>query len=290
MAIGSFFLAIEDAKVIRKGLYLNAEIGTEVLGENEILRIRLRHADKRFVLTLLSDFQIYSLMKIVEIKRKSMQIIVGVILAKDINSVIHKNALEMLMEKIIPLKMEPNEKLTTFLHENFSEYFERPEFILDKKEIEKRLSGRVKILNKAGKFDEANKFLDKIKKIPKKLYRAHNSAENAMQHNDFEKSIKDFQTAQKFAAELEEFELVGMYKAKIQLARKTPALLKKREDLVERALNGLRSDQFSKAQHNFKKAAEVSEELLDSRHSEEYALKAQALAEFIKIDKKFKKR
>jgi hypothetical protein len=289
MALGSFFLAIEDAKVIRKAIYLHADLGSEILGENEILRIRLRHADKRFVLTLLSEFQIYSTVKIVDIKRKTMQLISGVILEKDINSIIHKNALEMFMEKITPLKTESNEKLETYLRDTFSEYFERPEFVLDKKEIEKRLSERVKELNKAGKFDEANKFLDKIKKIPKKLYKAHNNAENAMQHNDFERSIKEFQTAIKYATELKEHELVGMYKAKIQLARKTPALLKKRDDLIEQALNGLRSDQFSKAQRSFKRAAEVSEELLDSRSSEEYALKAQALAEFIKIDKKFKR-
>ena len=111
-----------------------------------------------------------------------------------------------------------------------------------------------------------------------------------MLNNDFERSIKEYQIAIKFATELKEHELVGMYQAKIQLARKTPALLKKREDLVDQALNGLRSDQFSKAQRSFKRAAEASEELLDSRSAEEYSLKAQALAEFIKIDKKFKKK
>ena len=289
MALGSFFLAIEDGKVIRKAKYLHAEIGSEILGENEILRIRLRHADKRFVLTLLNEFQIYSILKIVDIKRKTMQIIAGIILEKDINSIIHKNALEMFLEKTTPLKTESNEKLEEFLRDTFVEYFERPEFVLDKKEIEKRLSERVKELNKSGKFEEANKFLDKIKKIPKKLYKAHSNAEKALQSNDFERSIREFQIAIKFAIELKEHELAGMYRAKIQLARKTPALLKKRDDLIEQALNGLRSDQFTKAQRSFKRAAEVSEELLDSHSAEEYALKAQALAEFIKIDKKFKK-
>lgn len=52
-------------------------------------------------------------------------------------------------------------------------------------------------------------------------------------------------------------------------------------------MKGLRTDNFKKAQINFMKAAEVSEELMDARRAEEYALKARALAEYVNVDRQF---
>jgi len=86
---------------------------------------------------------------------------------------------------------------------------------------------------------------------------------------------------------LGEKDLESMYKGKIQLAKKTPDLLKKCESLVEQAVNALKKGLFEKAQRAFKKAGDISEELMDSNHAEEYSLKAKALAEYNLVDKKY---
>jgi tetratricopeptide (TPR) repeat protein len=158
----------------------------------------------------------------------------------------------------------------------------------DMKELEKSLSERVKTLNLKGKFEEANALLDKMKKIPLKLIESYKNAEDAIKKQDYEKAEREFEEAKRFAEELDEKDLAKMLKSRAQMSRKIPDFLKKREDYLNRAMQGLRSDKFEEAQKNFQLASDVSKELMDSRRAEEYGLKAKALAEYVKIDRKFR--
>ncbi|MHA1584755.1 MAG: hypothetical protein ACTSVU_00675 [Promethearchaeota archaeon] len=287
MPLGNFLFIIDQGKLIRNLQFIADPSQLITIGDNEILRIRTGHADKKYVLTILPDFQILSYKKEWDIKRRIVEIIGGVILEKDVNSSIHKDALEMFVTQMSLMKDETNEVISAKLPGAFTEFFDKPQFILDKKDLEKRLSEKVKDLNKKGKFNQANKLLAKIKKIPNKLYLAHDSGEKAYNRKDFDKAIKEYKFAKKWAGELEERELVSMYKTKIDLAKKTPTLLKKLDDSVENALDSLRNDQFAKAQKWFKRASEIAEKLMDSRHAEEYSLKAKALAEYVNVSKQF---
>jgi hypothetical protein len=49
--------------------------------------------------------------------------------------------------------------------------------LLNQSELEARLKDRVKKLNQQGKFDEAKEMLDLMKKVPKKLFDANQSAQ-----------------------------------------------------------------------------------------------------------------
>ncbi len=289
MALGSFFFVVENGQISRKVIYLSEESLKVEIGDNEFLRIRTGHSDKAYVLTLLPDAQLFTYKKEIDIKRQLVEIIGGVILERDVNSAIHKDSLKMFVEKMTQFKDKPNSDLIILIEQRHPQFFDKPQFILDKKEVEKRLTDKVKVLNKKGKFDEANALLDKMKKIPKKLYSAHETAEKALKNQDFEKAEREYANAKKHADNLGEKELVLMYKSKINLARKTPSLIKKRDEFVNKAMSSLKSADFTKAQRFFKKASDTSEELMDSIHAEEFALKAKALAEYVKVDKKFRR-
>ncbi len=288
MALGSFVLIGDQTKIMKKVIYNHLEQDSTLLNEDTVLKIRMRHQSKSLVLTIGNQFQYLSYVKQIDVKRDTIQIVGGIILSKEMNSAVHQDAVEMFTERLISSYNKNDSDLLDLCKKYFQELFDQPQLILDRKELEKRLSERVKSLNKEGNFDEAKKLLNKIEKIPLKLYAAHEIAERSMNEEDFDRALKEYQNAKRFAMELEEAPLIQMYSTKIKLAKKTPSLLKKREKLVKNALDGLRSDNFTKAQKNFKRAAEVSERLMDPRRFEEFSLKAQALAEYVKVEKKYK--
>ncbi len=291
MAYGSFFLILNpNAKIEKKIFFFEDESPIKKkLEDNVLLRIRMGHSDKNFVLNYFPGFQVYSYKYEMREKGKNYIFIGGVILDKEENSVYHKDAIKAFVMKMVDNRNKNEEELKKSLIEFHPIHFQKPHIILDKKEVEKRLSERVKSLNVEGKFDEANELLAKMKKIPKKLYKTHEIAEKALRSGDYDKAEKEFENAKKYANDLGEKDLVSMYKGKIQLAKKTPTLLKKRDAFIDQALDALRKDSFDKAQRAFKKAGDISEELMDSMRAEEYSLKAKALAEYVKVDKKFSK-
>ncbi|MHA1674297.1 MAG: hypothetical protein ACTSYI_11805 [Promethearchaeota archaeon] len=277
----------QNSKIGKKVVYNAPNSPYIFLDDNELLKIRMGHSDKKFVLTILPEYQFYSIKKDVRVKRDTIQLILGVILGKDEEASMHREPLKMFMEQMMDLYEKEEKDILPALKEAFSKYFDQPELILDKQDVEARLSKHIKEMTKEGKFDEATVLLNKIKKIPKKLYKAHDNAEAALKRKDFEKSTREFENAKNYAAELDEQELVKMYYSKIAYVKRIPALLKKRKSLINKAMDGLRTDHFDKAQKNFKKAAEVSEELMDAKKSEEYRLKARALAEYVNVDRQF---
>ena len=290
MSLGAFFLLVNQNSKIGKKVVYNAPNSPYIfLDDNELLKIRMGHSDKKFVLTILPEYQFYSIKKDVRVKRDTIQLILGVILGKDDEAAIHREPLKMFMEQMMDLYEQEEEAIQPVLKEAFSKYFDQPELILDRQDVKARLSARIKDMNKEGNFDEATLLLNKIvkKKVPSKLYKAHENAEAALKRKDFEKATREFENAKKYAAELEEHELVKMYSSKMAYIKRIPALLKKRESLLNQAMDGLRTDHFGKAQKFFKEAAEVSEELMDAQKSEEYALKARALAEYVNVDRQF---
>ena len=97
-----------------------------------------------------------------------------------------------------------------------------------------------------------------------------------------------YNDAIRFAKSLGEFELANMYRQKIKLTKEMPELIAQRDGIVQIAKESLRSDNFKTAADNYVKAAEISRKLMDPHHTEEFSLKAKALAEYAQIEERFK--
>lgn len=289
MSLGLFFIVVKAGNIERKAIFSPEGLpDDQLLGENAEIRVRMGHQDKRQLSTILPESQIFSISKQIDIRRTIYSLIIGVILTKEEDSVGFRDLLERYLDELEEGFEKPEEDLKKLLKEIYDDIFTQKQMAFDRTALEKRLSERAKELNKSGKFEEATEVLDKLKKIPKKLQRIHSSAENALQNREYERAVRDFNAAKKLAEEIYEDDLAKMYTAKIQLANKTPALLKKREKYLKDAMDNLRNDRFDRSQRAFKKAADVSEELMDLRGAEEFNLKARALAEYVKADRKYK--
>jgi len=246
------------------------------------------HSDKKYVLTVCADYQIYSIKETIKEGKTQLEFYGGITLSKDDeNAGSFKDALQLYINQMMELKSKSVPEIKDSLKDAFAQYFQAPKSGFDQKELEKRLMDRVKTLNTKGKFDAANQLIDKMKKIPPKLGQAFRNAENAVKHGEYKEAEKEFETATRYAEELEEKDLVKLFKERTQLARRIPDLLKKKDENVERALQSMRNDNFNDAEKFFKQASEICRDLMDTRHAEEYGLKAKALSEYNKVDKKF---
>lgn len=290
MPFGCFFLIFLESKLEKKVLYV-LEGSPEVrIGDNELLKIRSGHLEKKFLLTPLSNYQFYSIKEELKENKQTRSFIGGIILSKDEEQ---STGLKDPLQGFLNQMMEERNKNLDILQESiknaYETSFQQKKDILDIKELEKRLTDKVKALTIKGKFDDANLLLDKMKKIPNRLMAAYQAGEECVKRKDYEKAEKEYENAAKLAEELDEKDLVKFFKDRAKIARRIPDLLKRREDYLSSALQSLRNDNFMEASKFFKLAGEVSSELMDSRHAEEYTLKAKILGEYVKVDSKFKK-
>jgi tetratricopeptide (TPR) repeat protein len=290
MPVGCFLIEIDSkskAKIIQT-YYENPDESIELDG-NLILELRMGLSEKRLFTLLKSDFSIVSYLADFRREKEHMNLITGVVLSR-VSGDDPNNFLESIkmVSDIMIKSLSTNDKIS--LENIFQEYFETPSIVLNQKELENRLKNRVKKLNQSGKFDEAKKLLDKIKKIPKKLFKANKSGEMALKEKNFERAEFEFKKAYKFAQQLkEEKDLANTLLNKAKLVKQIPKLLEKRDKILDEAKKSLRIDRLDLAYKFFMEAGEISKKLLDPRGAEEYKLKAEALQKYNEIHKKFHK-
>ena len=112
----------------------------------------------------------------------------------------------------------------------------------------------------------------------------------ALKEKNYERAEFEFKKAVKFAQQLnEEKDLANTLLSKAKLVKQIPKLLEKREKILDQAKKSLRIDRLDLAYKFFMEAGAVSKKLLDPRGAEEYKLKAEALAKYNEIHKKFHK-
>ena len=97
-----------------------------------------------------------------------------------------------------------------------------------------------------------------------------------------------FEEAKQLATEINEKDLVKMFNDKIKLMERIPEFIEKREKALEEAISSLKNGEWERASRAFNRASDQSKELSDPLSAEEYDLKAKTLAEYVKIDKKYK--
>ena len=291
MPFGSFLILINaNAEIERQAVYIE-EGATELnLGKNELLKIRMAHSDKSVALTILPDAQIYSYKKEYKDKKVIFQLIGGLFLNKDENSGQFKDNVQSFVESMFDKKNLPNEELKALIGENYKKYFQQQQFVVQRDKIEKELTERSMVLNTKGKFDDAKEILAKIQKgLPAKMVSAYEAGEKFIKNQEYERAEKEYESAMRLASDLGMKDHEKYFNQKKNLSRKIPSLLKKREECLEKAMNGLRTDHFDDASKYFKQAAEISGELMETRRMEEYNAKAKILAEYMMIDKKYAK-
>jgi tetratricopeptide (TPR) repeat protein len=289
MPFGCFLILVNgNAEIEREATWFADDAPKITLGRNEMLKLRMAHSDKSVALTPLVDYQIFSYKKEYKEKKVIYQLIGGIFLPKDENSTTFKDPIQSYTEALFDKRLLPNDELVPLISDTYHRYFRQQQAALDRSVVERNLDERVKMLTLKGKFDEANALLEKMKRIPPKLFASYEAGEKALKIKDYERAQKEYETAVNFAKELDEKDLERQLSQKANLCKRIPSLLKKREELIEKALIAMRNDKFEDAAKNFSSAAEASKELLDSRKTEEYMAKAKALFDYVAVDKKYR--
>lgn len=288
MPIGCFAIEIDpDSKPIIRGSHFEDDADKIAIDDSLILKLRMGHSDKRLFTMLTSDFTTVSYISDYKKNKNIHKLILVVILKSSDKAENFRNQVqassEYLVEKILDEDVDWDKELVHI----YDEYFETPTVLLNQSELEARLKDRVKKLNKQGKFDEAKEMLDLMKKVPKKLFDANQNAQQAIDRDDIDKAERELKKAIKYAKELGEKEQAKILGDKLKVVKQRPKLLEKRDKVIKKAKDNLRKDRWNRAYKYFKEAADISKKLFDTRSTEEYTLKADALAKFAEIHKRF---
>ncbi|MBD3350353.1 MAG: hypothetical protein GF364_02600 [Candidatus Lokiarchaeota archaeon] len=288
MPVGCFIVEIDPkSKPVIKAMHYSEEEEKKKINDNIILKLRLGHSETKLYTYLSPELSIVSYLTEFKRGKNPFQMILGVILKSSDNPTNFREQVKIASDEILPMLKDNDGALSKKLDALYDEYFETPTVLLNQKELEARLKDRIKKLNKAGKFDEAKKMLDLMKKIPNKLFKSNKKAEKAIQHNDLDSAEKELKKAIKYAEELGEKEQASVLKEKAKLVKQIPKLQEKRKKELKQARDYLRKEKFNSAYKHFKSAADLSKKLMDTDAAEEYGLKADALAKFAEVHKRF---
>jgi hypothetical protein len=268
-------------------VYYENESEKVEIDNNIILKLRMGLSDKKLETLVTPNYTIVSYIMDFKKEKANHQSITGVILKPTDNPNNFRNQIKIASENLTKIINSSNVEINNQLKSVYDELFETPTVLLNQTELETRLKDRVKQLTKEGKFDQAKEMLDLIKKVPKKLFEANKNAEKAIEVNDLDTAERELKKAQKFAEDLGEYEQAKLLSERAKIVKQIPKLEEARKDEVKKAKESLRKDDFHEAYVHFKNAADLSKKLMDSRGTEEYTLKADALAKFAEINKRF---
>ena len=295
MPVGTFIILLPKDK----DYTVLAEEYDEVLKDFKIssslfLRLNLNHDKSDFSLIKLQDYNLISYLYNFKgkLRRKYKAFILGLIIEEE-NLEKYRNALKNAAKTLASENIAEVDKkeARTLLKETYEEHLEQ---IADKLEAEKI---KVSVINKTkdmlggGRKERkiAQELLEKIEdEVHIKISRYYNSAEKALKKNDYDKAAKLYKKAAEIAEELYEDNLKKTLLEKSENAVKVPELIEERDDAVEEARDHLRHEDFNKAYQWYKKASEISKELMQAKKEEEYRLKAKALHDFYRVDQRFK--
>lgn len=165
--------------------------------------------------------------------------------------------------------------------------------ILAASALKESIINRTKEMLSGGKKERKNAqiLLQKIEDNEHaKISKFYQSAEKAKKVLDHDKAEKMFRKAAELAEELFENDLARLLKEKSLLSAKIPQLTKTRDKFIQDARNALKNEDFHSAYISYRKAGELSKQLMQFDKEEEYRLKAKALDEFYQVDIRFKKK
>ena len=263
--------------------------------ESFFLRLNLDHSKNEFNFLKLKDVSIVSYLHEFKgkISRKATGMILGLFLDENDKpekfSTSLKNGAAAI--ELIDFLNISKEEFEEKLKEIYVEHLETLVDSLDSNALKESIINRTKEMLSGSKKERA--IADElVKKIQNnehaKISEFYQIAENALKINDYDKASKNFKKAAEVADELLEKDLAKTLNHKSKISNKIPVLTKNREKMIQDANSALKSENFRSAYIFYKKAAELSRELMQADKEEEYNLKSKALQDFYNADTKFK--
>ncbi|MHA1294484.1 MAG: hypothetical protein ACTSQJ_17735, partial [Promethearchaeota archaeon] len=254
------------------------------------LRLNLDHSKNEYNLLKLKDIILISYIHKFKGKlvRKAFGLIVGLLLNKEDNPEKFRTSLKKTAEAIesINILEISKEDFEQKLKEIYNEQLESFSEFLKADILKESIINRTKELLSGSKKDRkiAQDLLEKIEENEHiKISENYRIAENALKTFDYEKAAKFFEKAAETAKNLLEKDLAATLKEKASIAGKIPTLTKNLDEVVQKARNFLKNENFNSAYIWYKKASEIAKELMLTNKEEEYRLKSKALQDFHQI-------
>ncbi len=261
------------------------------------LRLHLDHSKNTYNFLKLKDVSLVSYLhefKGGRLSRRASGMIIGLIIDEDEKPEKFQTSLKNAASAIemIDFFSLSREEFEAKLEEIYVEHLETLIDSLDPSLLNESIINRAKEMLSGNKKDRqiASELLVKIEnKEHEKISEFYKLAEESLDANDYDKAGKFFKKAAEAAEELLETDLSKTLKHKSKISNKIPILRKNRAKMVQDARAAIRTENFHSAYIFFKKAAELSKELMDANKEEEYNLKSQALKDYYTVDQKYRK-
>jgi len=296
MPKGCFLIAMKkNSEFEILGYFFKDQKRQTPISDDLLLRIRIDHNSKEInKITLENQIILSFLYKFHPKFQKYLQgIIVGLFLNIDEDAKSYISSLQTSAKLLEELDYSNIKSLNIEekIEHIYVNYIEKLKDIVDSDNLKKLIIERTKTLLSGNIEDRklAQELLGKIEDgIHIEMHKITNSAEEAIKNHEYEKAAKKYNAASKMAVEIYEDKLAKTLEEKAINTRQLPNIIKEREEVAVKARNSLKNDDFHTAYSLYRKAADLSEKLMDFEKSEEYSLKSRALSEFHKIDKKYK--
>jgi len=274
--------------------YVDENIKFEIT-ESFFLRLNLDHSKNEYNFLKLKEVSIVSYLHEFKgkISRKATGMILGLFLdendkPEDFSTSLKNGAAAIELIDFLNISKEEFEEK---LKEIYVEHLETLVDSLDSNALKESIINRTKEMLSGNKKERAIAD-DLVKKIQNnehvKISEFYQIAEDALKVSDYDKASKNFNKAAEVATDLLEKELAITLKHKSKISNKIPVLTKNRDKIIQDANNALKNENYRSAYIFYKKAAELSKELMQANKEEEYNLKSKALQDFYNADMKFK--
>ncbi len=298
MPIGCFTVLLPkdiDYKVL--GYYFKQKGLDFKITSDLFLRLNLDHSKNEYTLLKLKNYTLVSYIHkfIGKISRKASGIIFGLLLNEEDDAEKFRISLKncaLIIEDLNFLEMSNND-FEAKLKEIYQKNLETLKDVLDANVLKDSIINRTKEMLSGDKKErkKAQELLDKIEdKLHTKIPDYYKTAEDALEKEDYDKAKKFFNKAAEVADELLENELAKSLMERANLSINIPNLTKNLNEVVQKARNALKKEDFHNSYIFYLKASELSKELMLGEKEEEYRLKSKALQDFYQVDQRFKKK
>lgn len=298
MPKGCFLIIIEknsELKVL--GYYYKDKKEETKISQDLLLRIQMNHSSKEVSKVNFGEIVYFSVIHEfpVKSKYKIQAVILGIFLSEEEDAKSYVPSLQNAAKSMDDLGEYDIETLDIekIIEDSYKKYIEKLKDIFDPEILKNNIIEKTKEMLGGSNKDrkKAQEMLKKIEEgIHTKIFKSGKAAENAMKTKDYEKAVKEYDKSAKLAIEIEEKSLADSFKERASVAKQVPSLTKERDEIVMKARNSLRNDDFHSAYVSYREAADLSEKLMEFEKTEEYSLKSKALADFHQADKKYKKK
>jgi neutral trehalase len=196
-----------------------------------------------------------------------------------------QDSLDTMTENIWDTLSKPQLKVNIYLNEQFAELNAPPPLTLDAESIRQRVKTRAKdILDDSDQIDQAQQLLSFSKTVPEQLVQAANDGAQFRGDKKYDKSVKAYEDAKRFARMLQEVDLAEEFDRQSKRSAEIPILERNRDKAVTDAREALRREEYVTASNKFREASGLSEKLGDVVGKEINGKKADILGQYAEID------